>query len=418
MDLLRRLSPAAWMTAVIPLVIAAFVGAHIFNMSSVQNIDDHAQRIQIAAARSHLLSTMRGRLHHVGIGATDIDDMLIQLRALPGSDAEEELSRKVELALAEAQADRTRARVRHADHELQTAVDFENARVLEESRAIEAADSRLRNRAPLLDGLAAGFSLLLMLLGIRASRRYARLLQERNRLAERRAEELELFAARVAHDLKNPLGAAALRVMLAQQRLGDDRAKEEMRRVEKSLERMSTIIEGLFDFARVGGERHTEARTNLAALLSEMTADFSLEAKRVDAELIVEPFAAVEIACPPGPLASVLGNLLRNAIKYIGEGQTRRITVRARPRGELVRVEIEDTGPGIPAGSEQSIFEPFVRLGSGKQPGIGLGLPTVKRIVEAYGGTVGVSSRPGRGSRFWFELPAAPSEAEASPQLH
>jgi signal transduction histidine kinase len=74
-----------------------------------------------------------------------------------------------------------------------------------------------------------------------------------------------------------------------------------------------------------------------------------------------------------------------------------------------VRVEIADNGRGIPADRQDAIFDPFVRLSpDARRPGFGLGLATVKRIAEAYGGRVGVISTEGVGSCFWFELPTAP----------
>jgi signal transduction histidine kinase len=73
----------------------------------------------------------------------------------------------------------------------------------------------------------------------------------------------------------------------------------------------------------------------------------------------------------------------------------------------LVRIEVTDTGPGIPKEMENEVFRPFVRGRTTSRPGVGLGLATVKRIVEAYGGRVGVLSSDGGGSRFWFTLPRA-----------
>jgi len=72
-----------------------------------------------------------------------------------------------------------------------------------------------------------------------------------------------------------------------------------------------------------------------------------------------------------------------------------------------VRVEVEDTGPGLPPGIEHSIFEPYVRAPGVTQPGLGLGLATVKRFADSHGGAVGVL-RAEAGTVFWFELPRAP----------
>jgi signal transduction histidine kinase len=120
------------------------------------------------------------------------------------------------------------------------------------------------------------------------------------------------------------------------------------------------------------------------------------------------------VACDPTVLGVVLLNLVGNAIKYIGGGVApeRRIWVRSRVHGALLRFEVEDTGPGLPPGSEVRAFDLFERLdaaSSGKE-GVGLGLATVKRIVEAHDGEVGVESRPGRGSCFRFTLPLACDE--------
>jgi signal transduction histidine kinase len=98
-----------------------------------------------------------------------------------------------------------------------------------------------------------------------------------------------------------------------------------------------------------------------------------------------------------------------NALKYVVEGRdpARKIRLHVADQPGAVRVEVEDNGPGLPPGTEQAVFEPFVRVGSTKQSGSGLGLATVRRIVEAYGGRVGVQSKPGAGSCFWFEMPKA-----------
>jgi signal transduction histidine kinase len=73
-----------------------------------------------------------------------------------------------------------------------------------------------------------------------------------------------------------------------------------------------------------------------------------------------------------------------------------------------VRIEVSDTGPGVPAELQARLFNPYVRAGSASIPGLGLGLATVRRLADAYGGEVGLDDNPGGGSRFWIELPRAP----------
>jgi len=106
-------------------------------------------------------------------------------------------------------------------------------------------------------------------------------------------------------------------------------------------------------------------------------------------------------------LASVLGNLVRNAVKY-GEPDDCRIEVRASVRdNDTMRIEVVDSGPGIPADMLDTIFLPYVRGPTAGRQGLGLGLATVKRLVDAHGGSVSVHSEIGCGSTFAFELPLA-----------
>ena len=119
------------------------------------------------------------------------------------------------------------------------------------------------------------------------------------------------------------------------------------------------------------------------------------------------PCSPCWVKASPGVLTSALSNLVRNAVKYMGDAPERRIEVRVFAQGAMTRFEVADTGPGIPANLLDSIFEPYVRANPAAAKGIGLGLATVKRVVVTHGGRVGVQSALGAGSLFWFELPAA-----------
>src|SRR5207237_451075 len=94
--------------------------------------------------------------------------------------------------------------------------------------------------------------------------------------------------------------------------------------------------------------------------------------QRKAAEL--EQFADCAVACSPGVLLSLLGNLLRNGLKYLGNAEVREVSLRVRPRRGRVLFEVEDTGPGIPPALGQRIFEPYFRGPNTGAPGIGLGL--------------------------------------------
>jgi signal transduction histidine kinase len=100
-----------------------------------------------------------------------------------------------------------------------------------------------------------------------------------------------------------------------------------------------------------------------------------------------------------------VGNLIANAIKYMpGDRPERLVSIRGTDTPLGVHVEVSDTGPGLPNEVQESIFDPYVRADASR-PGLGLGLATVKRLVQSHRGRVGVRSKVGEGSVFWFELP-------------
>lgn len=226
-------------------------------------------------------------------------------------------------------------------------------------------------------------------------------------LLEERAAEMERFAGRVAHDIRNPLQAAHLAANLATRKSSEEPVRELVGRVVRSLSRADAITSGLLEFARSGSKPEPGARTHAAAVIDDVIAGMSPEATRSGIELRAEPVAPVLLACSEGVYLSLVGNLVRNAMKYMGDGPTRRITVRVSGDGPLVRTEVTDTGPGISPASLPSLFEPYFRLKRSGGDGLGLGLATVKKLAESHGGRVGVHSELGRGSTFWFEMPRA-----------
>jgi signal transduction histidine kinase len=237
-------------------------------------------------------------------------------------------------------------------------------------------------------------------------------LEERHRRLEAdRALELEQFAGRAAHDILSPLGTVRFALQLAARPLEDEERARIIARGTAALDRVKRLVNGLLEFARAGADPDVDARADLADVLADMTDELRPTAIAAGIELTIQQDAACLVVCSPGVLTSLVANLARNAIKYLGDGPVRRIDIRALDRGEIVRVEVEDTGPGLPPDIEDRVFDAYARSRSSTQPGIGLGLATVKRLAEAHGGRVGVRSIPGQGCTFWFELPKAAAAA-------
>ena len=262
-----------------------------------------------------------------------------------------------------------------------------------------------------LDVLCVLLAITATLLAFRAIRRYTRFLEER-------ASALEDFSARMAHDVLSPLSTVGLVVpMLERRTLDDGQAQALARRATSSLQRVRTLVDDLLAFARAGAQPDPNASTDVKPVVEGIMGELGGQAAESNIALVAEPLASCQVACSPGVLTSLLSNLVRNAIKFMGDRPERRVQVRVTCPPDRVRVEVEDTGPGLPPGYESQIFEPYFRGPKPQQPGVGLGLAIVKRLAEALGGAVGVRSpvKPeGGGSIFWFELPRV-AELQPSP---
>jgi signal transduction histidine kinase len=296
------------------------------------------------------------------------------------------------------------------DGALKTLVSFN---VLEASR--EAGRARTlharRERTELaLDTFAALLTVTVGLLAVRTVRHYATLLEQRNRLQQTRAEELEQFAGRVAHDIRGPLANTSLIIELCVKETPSEQMRAMLGRGMRSLRRVDVFVEGLLRFARAGAQPESDDEAGAAPVIAEILAELEPLAAEQKIELRAEPIPDEAVACNAGVLCSVIENLVRNAIKFMGDAPLRTVVVRAAVRGDRMRFEVEDTGPGIAPELLPRVFDPYVRGRVDGTLGIGLGLATVRRIVEAHGGKVAVQSSP-RGSLFSFELPRLRSGA-------
>ena len=287
--------------------------------------------------------------------------------------------------------------------------------------AVEGERTQTRRLAMSLDALAAGLALLATSLAVIAMRRTFRTLEIDRESAARRAwmlgersAELDQFAGRMAHDVLSPLSSVSLALEFLRRRVGGDaRIEATVTRALASLQRVRRIVDGLLEFARAGARPEPGAASDLRAVIEDVLEGAQPEAVEERIQLVAEPFATCRVACSPGVLTSLCSNLVHNAIRHMSDTDQRTVIVRVKAIEDHRRVEVEDTGPGVPAALATTLFDPFVRA-QGHDPGIGLGLATVRRLVQGHGGEVGYRSKPEGGTVFWFELGVAIPEETRS----
>jgi two-component system phosphate regulon sensor histidine kinase PhoR len=229
----------------------------------------------------------------------------------------------------------------------------------------------------------------------------------------RRLETLRKdFVANVSHELRTPITAVrsavdTLRLTLA----GDPSASERfVDIIDRNAQRLGALVEDLLDLSRIESKDYRpEAKPVPLRTISEQALTL-LRARIEEKKLDVGNEIAEEL--PPAradrrAVEQVFTNLLDNAVKYCPAGA--RVRLRAQQTERSLRIEIADTGPGIEPRHLSRLFERFYRVDSGRSRdmgGTGLGLSIVKHLVETMGGVIGIESTPGRGSTFWFTLPA------------
>jgi signal transduction histidine kinase/CheY-like chemotaxis protein len=220
------------------------------------------------------------------------------------------------------------------------------------------------------------------------------------------------FLAQVSHDLRTPLHAIMGFSGLALSRELDPRLRAEVTSIRDAGAILQRLINDLLDLSRIeAGKLDLADKSFLIDDALDPVADLlSVTARGKGIRLVhrIEPGAGPMLRGDPDRLRQVLFNLAGNAVKFTREGG---VLVVARPEGRpgWICIEIEDTGPGIPADRLAGLFQPFNRGDAEavrQVEGTGLGLAISRRIVDAMGGTIEVESEPGRGTVFRVRLPA------------
>jgi signal transduction histidine kinase/DNA-binding NarL/FixJ family response regulator len=242
------------------------------------------------------------------------------------------------------------------------------------------------------------------------------------------AEAKSQFLSRMSHELRTPLNSI---LGFAQLLAADAGMNEEQRTQLQTLlgagRHLLDLVNGLLDLGKIEAGRLELADRPLAlpALLSSCADLLRPEAQRkgISFSVALAEDLPAHVRGDPTRLRQLTLNLLSNAVKFTPPGGV--VALRAsvggyaaEPGHAPIRIEIEDTGPGIPKQQISRLFQDFEQIAPALEPGTGLGLAISARLAEAMGGRIGCESEPGRGAMFWVEIPlklAEAPEAAATP---
>ncbi len=239
------------------------------------------------------------------------------------------------------------------------------------------------------------------------------LVEARKRAIEA-SEAKSSFLARISHELRTPLNAVLGYAQILQKSKNlADQEQQYVGTMYRSGHHLLNMINDILDISKIesGKMDLIEVDFNLPELLQDLQSMFNLKCKEKGISLVTDYQDPVPgaVVGDPNKLRQILINLLGNAIKFTNSGS---VTLRLRHSGTYdLLFEVEDTGPGIPQDSLDTIFMPFQQVKGKYQEGTGLGLAISRKLTELMGGTISVSSEIGKGSHFHVAIPLRASTA-------
>ncbi len=270
-----------------------------------------------------------------------------------------------------------------------------NKRLEQQARELEEARAAALNIAYDLDDAR------------RAAEESKNELEKMTQKLDKSNKDLRDFAYIVSHDLKAPVRKVAMFGELLTESLAGKLDEDEQENFDFMIEgatRMQELIDALLTYSRVQTRAKPMEQVDLNEVVEDMKeVELALQLEEAGGVIEVpEPLPIVH--ADPSQMHQLLQNLIGNGLKYQQEGVPPVVTVRGKEDGNMVRIEVQDNGIGIEEEHYEKVFGMFQRLHTDDK-GTGVGLAVCKRIVERHGGEIGVVSKPGEGSRFWFTVP-------------
>ncbi len=225
-----------------------------------------------------------------------------------------------------------------------------------------------------------------------------------NGLMRRLAEALEQqrrFIADAAHELRSPITALTLQAENLERSASPQERSERLHQLKNGLTRTRALLNQLLSLARQQSGVVAAAELRLDHVVRQVLEDMMPVAAAKGIDLGCERLDEVAVTAPGDALAILVRNAVDNAVRYTPAGGTVDVEL-YREAGEVI-FQVTDTGPGIPAGEEERLFEPFYRVVGTDETGSGLGLAIVRSIADRLGGAVTLQNRQnGTGSRFRY----------------
>lgn len=232
------------------------------------------------------------------------------------------------------------------------------------------------------------------------------LLEAAREIAESATATKSRFLAAASHDLRQPLQSIGLYLSVLDRRLEDPKIQEISGKMRSSLDTMGELLNALLDISNLDGGSVVPKKKDflVQTMFNQLLADNEPHAHEKGLTFHCEPSPCVAHS-DPALLQRIVENFVTNAVRYTDSG---RVDVRCESRDDTLRIEVKDTGIGMPADTLETIFEEYFQLDNpvrDRRKGLGLGLSIVKHIARLLDHRLGVTSVPGEGSTFAVEVP-------------